>query len=88
MQGRLLVGMNFAVPFSKRPIPSGNEELDGDEVDATEIPVIDYKIPEWSSLPGDEYYFEIIKQGSVLDVISIPMDKEYIICGNLLTLYI
>lgn len=41
-----------------------------------------YEIPLWSSKPSIEYHLEVVKNGEVINILSLPMDMEYIVFGR------
>ncbi|KAJ3086969.1 Kanadaptin [Quaeritorhiza haematococci] len=47
-----------------------------------EAPPLNYEAPEWSSPPQAEYYFEILKNGSIIAKSGV-IEKEFLVVGRL-----
>jgi len=41
-----------------------------------------YEVPLWSSKPSIEYHLEVVKNGEVIDTLSLPMDMDYVVFGR------
>jgi hypothetical protein len=48
-------------------------------------PKLQYEKPEWSGFLHDQLYLEVLKQGTIVDTILLPQNKEFFVCGRLPT---
>ncbi|KAI7830503.1 hypothetical protein BC939DRAFT_439558 [Gamsiella multidivaricata] len=49
---------------------------------ASNVPPLKYQKPAWSGYPNQQFYFEVIKNGIIVDKIQAP-EKEYLTIGRL-----
>ncbi|KAF8985424.1 Kanadaptin [Entomortierella lignicola] len=45
-------------------------------------PPLKYQKPAWSGYPNQQFYFEVIKNGTIVERISVP-EKEFLVIGRL-----
>ncbi|KAI1303231.1 Kanadaptin [Mortierella claussenii] len=46
-------------------------------------PPLKYQKPPWSGYPNQQFYFEVIKNGIVVDKIKASVEKEFLVIGRL-----
>jgi len=76
----------FKVPElpTKNRASSLTKEINSENApNGTQVPKLPYKKPEWSSLPKNDYSMEVIKNGVIIEKISIPKTEEFIVLGRL-----
>jgi len=56
------------LPKEKAPIPNA--------------PPLKYQKPAWSGFPNQQFFFEVIKNGIVVEKIMVP-EKEFLVVGRL-----
>ena len=48
------------------------------------LPPVPYEAPDWSDLPPEGYYLEVLKQGSIVDKLKLE-GKKFFVVGRLPT---
>ncbi|OUM64734.1 hypothetical protein PIROE2DRAFT_8423 [Piromyces sp. E2] len=72
------------LPTKSNP-SSPAKELNSKEAppNGAQVPKLPYKKPEWSDLPKESYSMEVIKNGVMLETVTIPESEEFIVLGRL-----
>ncbi|KAF9585415.1 Kanadaptin [Lunasporangiospora selenospora] len=58
------------------PPPSGNKSM------VPNAPPLKYQKPSWSGHPNQQFFFEVIKNGVIVETIMVP-EKEFLVIGRL-----